>query len=462
VHGTERISEPELIPEDDGGGGRLRTLLLCVIALALLIGPIVFILSTHESKKAGNTAASAKASGPSGPVVGAGAPASWPSWGLTHTEHTPDGPGFSRALTDTAKQHMAQDQAIMGWGTDNPEPSPGRYNFGSLDRRIKLIRTMHGTPIITLCCAPDWMKGGTVGKTDWTKLETAPSAAHYADFAKLAAQVARRYPEVKYYLVWNEFKGFQGTSLNYVGYTNLYNQVYTALKQVNPDLKVGGPYVPMNSNAPGVGQATAVMGSWGSLDQSSLDAVQYWLKNKKGADFLAVDGSAMPDQTKVHLNEFSELTKFSAVTQWLRAQSGGKLPIWWAEWYVQPTGITWTDEHLGAVQAAALMQFISSGAATALYWSPQTVTTGDCMGCMWSGSSAAGAATPTLTMLQNFTRWFPPGTRLVTVTSSNPAVRVLGQQHQMVAVNTSAKPATSTINGTALSLGPYEVHWVDW
>jgi hypothetical protein len=65
-------------------------------------------------------------------------------------------------------------------------------------------------------------------------------------------------------------------------------------------------------------------------------------------------------------------------------------------------------------------------------------------------------------MLQNFSRWFPPGTRLVTVTSSNPAVRVLGQQHQMVAVNTSAKPATSTINGTALSLGPYEVHWVDW
>jgi hypothetical protein len=457
VHRTERADDPA------PGNGRVRRwpLLLGIVAIALLIVPIVFVFAAQGNKGPGHGAAPAKVSGR---VVGGGAPASWPSWGFTHTQHTNDGPGFGRALTDTTKQPVAQDQAIMGWGADNLEPSPGRYDFGSLDRRIQLIRKTHGTPVITLCCAPDWMKGGPVGKTDWAKLETAPTTAHYADFAKLAAKVAHRYPDVKYYLVWNEFKGFQGqgASLDYLGYTSLYNQVYTALKQVNPHLKIGGPYVPMSSNAPGVGPPSVVNGSWGSVDQTALNAVQYWLKHKKGADFLAVDGSAMPDQAKVHLNEFSELTKFSAVTHWLRAQSGRRLPIWWAEWYVQPTGTTWTDEHLGAVQAAALMQFIRSGAATALYWSPQTTTTGDCSGCLWSGTGSAGAGTPTLTMLQNFTRWFPPRTHLVTVTSSNPAVQVLGQRHQMLAVNTSAHPATSTINGTALALGPYEVRWVSW
>src|SRR5205814_2247029 len=99
--------------------------------------------------------------------------------------------------------------------------------------------------------------------------------------------------------------------------------------------------------------------------------------------------------------------KFSAVTRWLRSKSS--LPVWWSEWYVEPSGAGWTDEHRGAVQAAAMMEFAKSGAATALYWSPQTEKAADCAGCLWSG---AGAGTPTLGMLQNFTRWFPPGTRL--------------------------------------------------
>jgi hypothetical protein len=196
------------------------------------------------------------------------------------------------------------------------------------------------------------------------------------------------------------------------------------------------------------------------VDQRSLDAVRYWLKNKKGADFLVVDGAAMPDQRAPALGEFAELAKFSAVTRWLRGQSGGTLPVWWAEWYVEPSGSGWTDEHRGAVQAAAMMEFIKGGAATALYWSPQTATTGDCPGCLWSGTANAGRATPTLTMFQNFARWFPPGTRLVDVTSSNPAVLVMDQKSRLVAVNTGPGPTSSTVDGTRLDLGGYEVRWL--
>jgi hypothetical protein len=82
-----------------------------------------------------------------------------------------------------------------------------------LDSRIALIRRTGGTPVTTLCCVPDWMKGGRPGTTDWSKLEVAPAPGHYADFAALAATIARRYPFVRHFLflVWNEFNLAQRT-----------------------------------------------------------------------------------------------------------------------------------------------------------------------------------------------------------------------------------------------------------
>ncbi len=434
------------------GRGHTRTLVLIAL-IAAIVGGFTTAAVVIAGRSGGSGAAGRGEVG----RVGGGAPASWPSWGLTHTQFTPDSPAGLSSLP------VPQNQSLMGWGADNPEPSPGQFNFGSLDRRVQLIRATRGVPIITLCGAPDWMKGGAPGQTDWSRLEAAPTPAHFDDFARLAAEVARRYPDVKYFVVWNEFKGFFSQGKNrwdYEGYTDFYNKVYTALKQVNPDIQVGGPYTPMSSDQPGAATASSVSGPWGSVDQRSLDAVSYWLAHKKGADFLAVDGSSMPDQPGARLDEFAAVAKFAAVDDWLRARSD--LPIWWAEWYVEPSGAGWTDEHRGAVQAAAMMEFVESGAATALYWSPQTQGPADCPGCLWFGSGQGGGQTPTLGMLQNFSRWFPPGTTLVRVTSTNPAVRVLAQRKRLLAVNTSGDPVTTTVNGTRLALGGYEVRWVAW
>lgn len=145
---------------------------------------------------------------------------------------------------------MLQNQHIMGWGAGNPEPAPGRNDFRDLDRRIRFMSGSQALPIITLCCSPDWMKGGSSGRTDWTQLETAPRREHFDDYAKLAATVARRYPTVKHFMVWNELKGFWNTPQNrwdIEGYTELYNKVYDALKAVDKDIKVGGPYVSVGS-----------------------------------------------------------------------------------------------------------------------------------------------------------------------------------------------------------------------
>ncbi|MEW2356191.1 xylan 1,4-beta-xylosidase [Spirillospora sp. NPDC029432] len=397
--------------------------------------------------------------------VGAGAPAGWPAWGFTHTQNSVDVErGPARALADLSGNPVPQVTPIMGWGVDNPQPRPGEYDWASLDRRMATIERTGGTPVITLCCAPDWMKGGPAGRTDWSKLERAVEPEHFDAFAAMAAEVAKRYPKVKYYTVWNEFKGFWNPRANrwdHQGYTDLYNRVYDALKKVDGDIRVGGPYMVMNSNAPNWrhGPPAELKGSWGSMDQRNLDAIKYWSKHKKGADFIVVDGHSQPVQREIKLNDFQALTKFSDVTRWLRALEPD-LPVWWAEWYVEPVPSDWTDERRGAVHTAAMMEFVRGGAASAFYWSPQTTTATDCPGCLWSGPRAGGGATPTLAMLQNFDRWFPPGTELADVKASDPAVRVLAQARQMVVVNGSARPVRPRIDGKPLELGPYEVRWV--
>jgi len=72
-------------------------------------------------------------------------------WGFTHTQYSAD--EGSPAATERVESllqdagGMPQDQALMGWGADNPEPVKGRYDFDAMDRRIDFIRKSGGTPV---------------------------------------------------------------------------------------------------------------------------------------------------------------------------------------------------------------------------------------------------------------------------------------------------------------------------
>eukprot|EP00730_Choanoeca_flexa_P012930 TRINITY_DN4781_c0_g1_i2.p1 TRINITY_DN4781_c0_g1~~TRINITY_DN4781_c0_g1_i2.p1 ORF type:complete len:292 (+),score=29.66 TRINITY_DN4781_c0_g1_i2:122-997(+) len=224
--------------------------------------------------------------------------------GVTHT-HDDVSEWSDPASADRAKRLLSnrvirfQNQHIMGWGADNPQPAPGYYNWTSLDARIEMIRQTNGTGVLALCCAPDWMKGGQANTTDWSKIAVAPLAEHYKDFAALASRVAERYPDIAHFQVWNELKGFWNQSANrwaYDNYTTMYNLVHAAVKRVRPDAIIGGPYVPFGNLLP-PGTPSPVMGPWGSINPNSLDAVAYWLEHKVAADFVCVDGHAAFNQT---------------------------------------------------------------------------------------------------------------------------------------------------------------------
>jgi len=104
----------------------------------------------------------------------------------------------------------------MGLGARNPEPSPGQYNYNDIDDRIGNVNGIlkdAETIVLTACCAPDWMKGGQPGDTNWNAewFEKAPFPEHYDDYAELVAHIVSQpeFSNIKYVMVWNEMKGFR-------------------------------------------------------------------------------------------------------------------------------------------------------------------------------------------------------------------------------------------------------------
>jgi hypothetical protein len=300
--------------------------------------------------------------------------------GVTHEETSvdPSNPAsaFARARDVLRAVAPMQNQHLMGWGALNPEPSPGVFDFSSLDTRIDMITAMGAEPVLTLCCAPDWMKGGEAGRTDWSRIEDAPTPEHFGDFARLARVAAARYPQVRHFIVWNELKGFfddDRDDWDVEGYTQMYNRVYEAVKAVRPDALVGGPYVVFNSwSSPSASHfPSAVQGAWGVLDQRSLDVMDFWLEHAVAADFIALDGSTATRDRGLTTTDFDAVAKLSAVTRWVRSRSD--LPIWWVEIYpgCSDEAASPADPRRAAVMAAALVSVAQAGASVALLWQPR-------------------------------------------------------------------------------------------
>lgn len=386
-----------------------------------------------------------------------------PGWGFTHTQFSADAgdaDAVDTAVKAISEVPMIQAQHIMGFGADNPESSPGQFNFDSLDRRMDFIRRTGGIPVIILCCAPDWMKGGRPGTTDWDRLETAPLREHFADFAALSAVVAKRYPYVRHFIVWNEFKGFFDDVKNRwdaAGYTDLYNAVYDALKSVNPANQVGGPYLDFDHPSDPSYTSLDLRGPWGAVDQRVLDAFVEWNQRRRGVDFVVVDGHATVSEGVA--DEFAALEKFTAVNDWLRKQVS--VPIWWAEWYVEPTRPDWTPQHRIALRVAAMIKLASSGASVVLYWNPRPESA-VCAVCLWTDTQKPGGGQPLpfLTdVLARFARSFPPNIPRSTVQVGD-GLLALASQRALVIVNTTGVTASASVDGRRIDVSPYEVRWL--
>ena len=407
--------------------------------------------------------------------------------GLTHTQRSIDSWGNSMAirnaklLLDSVVHY--QNQHLMGWGSLNPWPDStitkaDNWNWSSLDNRIKLIRETNGVPVITLCGAPTWMHNPLLnGQTDWNALEKAPTKDHYDDFAHLCAEVARRYPDVLYFQVWNEFKGFYNPAKNrwdYENYTVMYNMVFDSLKAVNPEIMIGGPYVVMDSwSHSSISHPSSLRGEYGIMDQRPLDVINYWLQNKKGADFITIDGANINKNDIWLTDGFKASQKFVDVINWIRQRPGGEsLPVWWAEWYAYPEnyvlGTSVNQNYLNAYMAAGMIKSIKAGYATLLMWQPQGDATGLSFPLgIWSNTEISGGGQPTAFYYtqKGLNDFFNEGTKIYDAsTSQDEVISVLATDTTILFVNHRNENVDVTIEGftNQITLLPYEVRFLHY
>ena len=366
-----------------------------------------------------------------------------------------------------------QNVHIMGFGADSPEPSPGKYSWGSLDARVNLMRATTSKDekmVLTLCCAPKWMKGT---KTDWGKdFEVAPKKDYFDDYAALAAKVALRYKDIKYFSVWNELKGFWGYGgvgerWGYEAYTNLYNQVYAAIKKVRPDAKIGGPYPPISVYPPTqVPKASSVKGAYGTVDQRELDVILYWLKNKKGGDFISMDGGVgSDDKGTLRTNGFAAGKEFADVAKYIRGLDASKypgaktLPLWWKEFYPATKGST--GQRAVAIATDNVITAGQGGINKMFFWEPEGLANGthpDNVVSVWTESSVSGGgkATTFYQALRLLHTNFPVGTQLYKTTVKGN-VTVLASKTKVLLLSKTANTITVSLGANKITLKPYEV-----
>lgn len=391
------------------------------------------------------------------------------SLGVTHTHYTAlNGNSTADAgARSLLKQAVSYQNVFMnGWGSANPEPSPGVFSWTSLDQRMAMIRAMGATPIITLCCAPDWMT--SVGTTTSLRCNVSylgclpPTPAHYQDFADLVRRIALRYPDVKHYVVWSEMKGFyQPTAGQWdvVSYTALYNAVHDTLKAVNPSIQVGGPYLVIQ----GTGTNTGPDYTWSPVTRRNLQALQYFLQHAHGVNFVSLDRNVKDHHDPKRYTEAEKLalTHYfgDSVTQ---VRSLTNLPIWWSEPHfagLQGGGLL----YQGAGNASMLLHDVQAGAALNLNWEPEPQPNHIIDDCLYTSTQQAGGGQPfpTYYSYRAFHDYFPPGTALYQSTSSSTDVEVLASATHTLLVNKTPSSLAVTVNGTAITLGAYEVRILD-
>lgn len=363
------------------------------------------------------------------------------------------GPGANAAASArhviSSMPGIVEDIPIMGWGMPDPEPAPGRFDLSAIAKRVRLVISTGGVPVVTLCVAPDWMTPGFLEP---------PTPAHYQDFATLAAKIARSFPRVRYFVVWNEFKGFWNKAAsrwNIQGYTTMYNDVYRAIKRVRPAAQVGGPYAvtpPLAGPGPGNLPSTP-HGPWGYLFQGTLDAIRYWLTHKVGADFIALDGRDFPG---AHLitSPLIATEKYAALDAWVKRITS--LPIWWMESHIQPANSGWSESRAAAIRVAALIQMAASGARVGMQWQPQQGGGVPDEG-VWTATDFPGGGRPTalgriLPGVQSVLRH-----KVTIVAGQAPGVLVASGPGGAIAVNTTAGSARARVDGATILLRPGQV-----
>ena len=379
--------------------------------------------------------------------------------GVTHTHgfwEYGNQQAVERATNLLIKGIGFQNQHIMGWGAGNPEPESGVFQWNDLDHRVELMNSIDTPMIITFCTAPGWMKG----TDDWA-MEEDVQDAYTDDFASLCTSVAIRYPQVMYFQVWNEMKGYWSSSLNnwdYIRYTALYNTVYDAVKSARPDARLGGPYLVVQGDG-GSELGKSGRDTFVPVGSRDWDVINYWLENKHGADFFCIDYGLIDyhDPNQYSKADKMKLTKhFGRIVQQISAKTD--LPIIISEFY---GGSDETDAQFTAANHASCYYHATiNGAAVGLIWNPEE---GEIDNYLFTDTQSpdGGQPAPHYAVVKAVNDYFSEGTQLYQTTTSAENVEAMASAEKTMVINKTENDITVRVNGKAVELTKYEVRVID-
>jgi polysaccharide biosynthesis protein PslG len=121
------------------------------------------------------------------------------------------------------------------------EPYKGSVSLWQYDQIYKALMAHGIRPLFMLAFAPQWARSPTVTCNQWKQeCRYPPDPAHYADWRRIVATIATRYPGAAGIEVWNEANTalFWQPRPDATAYADLLKQTKAAVKAVNPSLPV--------------------------------------------------------------------------------------------------------------------------------------------------------------------------------------------------------------------------------
>ena len=414
------------------------------------------------------------------------------TFGITHTHHPWQGgnaAAVARAKTLMQSLDGFQNTHIMGWG-----PGGIRTDINGVPDNLDTVLTPHvnkvselGQAVITFCTAPGWMKDSGNGdpnstQGDWS-MESAVKPEFEDAYATLCADIAKKYTGVKYFQVWNEFKGLWSSSKNdwdYERYTRFYNKIYRKVKAVRPDAQIGGFYQVIA----GDGSAN-ILGSRGTATHMPIDAktkagIQYFLKNAEGFDFFCVDKGIVsyhnPNKGQYTREQILKLTPVWAtfMSEVVELLGDHPVPIIYSEYYAA-SGSNWERGRGGTADGNALERYAACQYASIYYHIIKGSSGREIWMLLWmeadnafplnsiftpTNTADGGRPKPAYWMMKAYKDWFNH-TELVKTTSSSPDVEVIASAEAALVINKGNSTVLINVNGKGLTLEAFSVALVD-
>lgn len=277
----------------------------------------------------------------------------------------------NRVSAESAKnlQYLQPDMVRLdGFPWDIIEAKKGRYDYTASDRAMQWARGAKQQVLGILQYAPAWANGQTFttprdlgisncgipdlenSDTRFNALRTYPPTNN-RDFAAYAGAIAKRYPDVRYWQIWNEPNNpiFWPTGPDATAYTRMLSAAYSAIKKANPRAQVVLGGISLND-------LKYVRGLYASGAKKYFDIMAVHLYNPRQAPnaYLA-----------------NELERLHAT---MTAHGDGKKEIWLTEigWYTGTAPYAVSEQQQSRYLEQTLAIARSTSSVGAVFWNTLT------------------------------------------------------------------------------------------